>query len=42
MQKNPVATALFYLAVVLIGLLPPAWIDPLMRRLPAKAGGLDE
>ncbi len=29
-----------YAAVVLIGLLPPALIDPLMRRLPAKAGSL--
>ncbi len=30
-----------YAAVVLIGLLPPALIDPLMRRLPAKAGSIE-
>ena len=30
-----------YAAVTLIGMLPPALIDPLMRRLPAKAASID-
>ena len=28
-------------AVTLIAMLPPGWLDPLMRRLPAKAGNID-